>query len=63
MVAARFPDGKDDTRLTLIRMDLSDAAIWLTEGGLVHMAFEIAKANISKSEPDLGDRANVTFRH
>jgi general stress protein 26 len=63
MVAAWFPEGKDDPRLTLIRMDLSDAAVWLTEGGLVHMAFEIAKANISKSEPDLGDRANVTFRH
>jgi general stress protein 26 len=61
MVAAWFPEGKDDTRLTLIRMDLSDAAVWLTEGGLIKMAFEIAKANISKSEPHLGDQANLRF--
>jgi hypothetical protein len=63
MVSAWFPEGKDDPRLTLIRMDLSDAAVWLTEAGPVRMAFEIAKANINKSEPDLGDRANINFRH
>jgi general stress protein 26 len=61
MVAAWFPEGKDDPRLTLIRMDLSDAAVWLTEGGLIKMAFEIAKANITKTEPDLGDHATVRF--
>jgi general stress protein 26 len=63
MVAAWFPEGRADARLTLIRMDLSDAAVWLTEAGPVRMAFEIAKANINKTQPDLGDRANVDFRH
>ena len=61
MVAAWFPEGKDDPSLTLIRMDVADASVWLTEGGLIKMAFEIAKANIGKTEPHLGDRANLTF--
>ena len=61
VVAAWYPDGKDDPRLTLMRMRLDDAQIWISEAGPVRFAFEIAKANMTKEQPDLGDRANIQF--
>ncbi|MBA4001389.1 pyridoxamine 5'-phosphate oxidase family protein [Brevundimonas sp.] len=61
VVAAWYPDGKDDPRLTLMRMQLDDAQIWISEAGPVRFAFEIAKANMTKEQPDLGDRANIQF--
>ena len=60
-VAAWYPDGKDDPHLTLLRLDLDSAAVWLHEAGPVRFAFEIARANMTGREPNLGDRANVQF--
>jgi general stress protein 26 len=61
VVAAWYPDGKDDPHLILLRLEPDDAAVWLSEGGPVKFAFEIAKANLSKSTPDLGSRESVKF--
>jgi general stress protein 26 len=61
VVAAWYPDGKDDPHLTLLRMDLEDAAVWLSEAGPVRFAFEIARANLTGRKPDLGGRAEVKF--
>jgi general stress protein 26 len=61
VVAAWYPEGKDDPRLTLLRLDCRDAAIWLSEAGPVKFAYEIARANMSDKEPDLGGRANVNL--
>jgi len=60
-VAAWYPDGKDDAMLTLLRLDVSEAAVWITEGGLLKYAFEVAKANASKSTPDVGERRDLNF--
>ena len=61
VVAAWYPDGKDDPRLTLLRMRLDDAQVWLSQAGPVRFAFEIAKANMTKDQPDLGGRADIQF--
>lgn len=60
-VAAWYPDGKDDPALTLLRLDLTDAAVWITEGGPLKYAFEVAKANASNTTPDVGERRDVNF--
>jgi general stress protein 26 len=60
-VAAWYPEGKDDPSLTLLRLDLTEAAVWVTEGGLVKYAIEVAKANVSKSTPDVGERRDLNF--
>ena len=62
VVAAWYPDGKDDPRLTLLRLDASDAQVWLSEQGPLKFAFEIAKANLAGKEPDVGSRAALDLR-
>ena len=61
VVAAWYPEGKDDPRLTLLRMRLDDAQMWLSQAGPVRFAFEIAKANMTRDQPDLGGRADIRF--
>jgi len=61
MVAAWYPQGKDDPHLTLLRFTPDNAAVWLSEGGPVKFAFEIAKANLTHTTPDLGSRASLNF--
>jgi general stress protein 26 len=60
-VAAWYPEGKDDPTLVLLRLDITEAAVWITEGGPIKYAFEVAKANASKTTPDVGERRDVNF--
>lgn len=60
-VAAWYPQGKGDPSLILLRLDVSEAAVWITEGGLLKYAFEVAKANASKTTPDVGERRDLNF--
>jgi general stress protein 26 len=59
MVAAWFPDGKDDPSLTLLCLDCSDAQLWISQGGALKYLFETAKANLTHTTPDVGGRANL----
>lgn len=61
MVAAWYPEGKNDLRLTLIRFDLEDAQVWLTEKGLIGTAAEVVRANVAHQTPDLGARVSLRF--
>lgn len=60
-VAAWYPEGKDDPAMVLLRLDVSTAAVWITEGGLLKYAFEVAKANAAKTTPDVGERRDLNF--
>ncbi|HYE41782.1 MAG TPA: pyridoxamine 5'-phosphate oxidase family protein [Caulobacteraceae bacterium] len=62
VVAAWYPEGKDDPHLTLLCFDLEDARLWLNDKGPVMFMYEVAKANLTKSFPDSGERADVTFQ-
>lgn len=60
-LAAWYPEGKDDPRLTLLRFDARDAEVWISEAGPIRYAFEIARANATHSPPEVGGRANLNF--
>lgn len=59
ILAAWYPEGKTDPHLTLLRFEADDGRIWVSDGGLVKFAYEIAKANLTKTLPDAGDVADV----
>lgn len=58
VVAAWYPEGKDDPQLTMLCFDADDARVWLSDGP-VKFFYEIAKANATKTTPDVGKRANL----
>ncbi|MFN3524230.1 MAG: pyridoxamine 5'-phosphate oxidase family protein [Phenylobacterium sp.] len=62
VVSAWYPEGKDDPHLTMLRMRVADAEVWLREAGPVRFAWEIAKANARREMPDLGERAHLRFQ-
>ncbi|WP_309628566.1 pyridoxamine 5'-phosphate oxidase family protein [Brevundimonas sp.] len=61
IVAAWYPDGKDDPHLTLIRFDGDDGRVWLSKKGPAGFFFEIAKANLTKTMPNVGGVADVSL--
>jgi general stress protein 26 len=61
IVAAWYPDGKDDPHLTLIRFDGGDGRVWVSKTGAAGCVFEIAKANLTRTLPNVGGAADVTL--
>jgi len=62
VLAAWYPGGKDDPNLTILRFDADDGRVWVSKGGLIKFAFEIAKANLTKTIPDAGGVADVNLQ-
>lgn len=61
IVAAWYPDGKDDQHLTLIKFDGDDGRVWVSKKGAVGFFFEVAKANLTKTMPNVGGVADVSL--
>jgi len=61
VVAAWYPDGKDDPHLTLLRFDGGDGRVWLSKKGPVGFFYEITKANLTKTTPDTGGATDVNL--
>ncbi|CAN7342180.1 pyridoxamine 5'-phosphate oxidase family protein [Brevundimonas sp. LjRoot202] len=59
VVAAWYPEGKDDPHLTLLRFDADDGRIWVSKQGPVRFFYEIAKARLTKTLPDEGAVTDV----
>lgn len=59
VVAAWYPNGKADPHLTMFRLDCRDAQMWLSEGGPVKFAWEIARANMTGRTPDVGESVSL----
>ena len=59
IVAAWYPDGKDDPHLTLIKFDGDEGRVWVSKKGAAGFFFEIAKANLTKTMPKVGGVADV----
>jgi len=59
VVAAWRPEGKADPQLTMLCLDVSDAQVWISEGGPIRFAREIAKANATGKLPDVGDSRRI----
>ncbi len=61
ITGAWFPQGKDDPDLTLLKFVPNDAQVWASHAGPVRFAWEIAKANATKQEPDVGTVAHLNL--
>jgi general stress protein 26 len=57
VVAAWYPEGQNDPRLTMLRFDVSDAQVWLSETNPLAFGIQIVKANMTGKEPDVGESA------
>ncbi|MBW8304801.1 MAG: pyridoxamine 5'-phosphate oxidase family protein [Brevundimonas sp.] len=62
VLAAWYPEGKDDRMLTILRFDADDGRVWVSEGVFFKFAYEIAKANATKTMPDAGGVADVNLQ-
>jgi len=58
---AWYPEGKADPELTMLKFTPSTAAIWASTSSTLKFGWEIAKANLTDSEPDVGYTTKVTF--
>ena len=62
VAAAWFEGGKDDPNLTMLRLDLVDAAVWGFSDGLLKFGMEILRANMDPLRtPDLGTHRIIRF--
>lgn len=61
VIAAWYEGGKDDPGLVMLRMPLTDAAIWASTDNSAAFAWEIAKANVTDSLPDVGVHRELKF--
>ncbi|PWE29482.1 pyridoxamine 5'-phosphate oxidase family protein [Pararhodobacter marinus] len=62
VAGAWFQGGKDDPKLTMLRFDLVDAALWGSTDSKVKFGFEILKANMDEDKtPDVGAHTILRF--
>lgn len=61
-VTAAWFNGKDDPKLTLVKMALEDGVAWGSVG-TVKFGWEVLKANMSEKDPDVGARKHFSFVH
>ncbi|MEL6299574.1 MAG: pyridoxamine 5'-phosphate oxidase family protein [Pseudomonadota bacterium] len=54
-------DGKDDPELLLLQFTPLDAAVWASTSSSVVFGWEVLKANIANTEPDVSAEAHIKF--
>lgn len=54
-VAAWFPDGKDDPELGMLQVTVRKAEYWDNDKSKMVQLFEIAKANLTGTTPNMGE--------
>lgn len=59
MAEAWFENGRDDPSVALLRVDAQTAEYWSSDKPAVARVFEIAKAIVTKSTPDVGENRTV----
>jgi hypothetical protein len=45
----------------MLSLQPRDAEVWVTQGGPVRYAWEIAKANVTHETPDVGGRTHLNL--
>jgi general stress protein 26 len=63
VVAAWYPEGQNDPRLTMLCFEVHDAQVWLSETNPLAFGFQIVKANMTGREPDVGESRPVNLDH
>ncbi|MHB0777239.1 pyridoxamine 5'-phosphate oxidase family protein [Halomonas sp. WWR20] len=54
-VAAWFPEGKDDPDVALLEIRVEFGEHWRAKESKTYQLYEIAKANLTKGQPDMGE--------
>lgn len=54
-VAAWFPEGKEDPDVTLLEIKIQFGEHWKAKESKAFQLYEITKANVKKSTPDMGE--------
>lgn len=63
VVAAWYEGGKEDPELTMLQLKLDDASIWASPKSALRFGWEVAKANLTGREPDLGIHTHLSLPH
>ena len=63
MVSAWYEGGKDDPKLTMLQLRVAKAAIWASSNSTIRFGWEMAKANLTGKEPDVGVFTELTLPH
>lgn len=61
VIDAWFEDGKNDPDLTMLALRMKDAKIWASTDSKLKFGWEIAKANVSHDEPEVGVTREIGF--
>ena len=62
VAGAWFHGGKDDPKVTLLRLSLLDGELWASTSSAMKFGFEIARANVVEdAEPDIGTHRVIRF--
>ena len=61
MVEAWFENGREDPTVALLRVDTTSAEFWAIDKPGIVRAFEIAKALVTKTAPDVGENRTVSL--
>lgn len=61
VVEAWFEGGKDDPALIMLALKMADAKIWASTDSTLKFGWEIAKANMTDDEPDVGVTQQIRF--
>jgi general stress protein 26 len=61
VVEAWFDGGKDDPELTMLALKLDQGHIWASTDSTLKFGWQIAKANLTDSEPEVGVTRQITF--
>ena len=60
MAAMWFDDGREDDDVRLLAFRPTAGEIWATDGAAGFL-YEVAKANLTDDQPDVGDHGRVSF--
>jgi len=61
MVEAWFENGREDPTVALLRVDARSAEFWAIDKPGIVRAFEVAKALVTKTTPDVGENKTVSL--
>lgn len=59
IVASWYPGGKSDPKMLMLKFEIKDAALWASSGNPLKFLYETAKANVTDTMPDVGERAHI----
>lgn len=62
MASMWFDGGKDDAEVTLLKMPLDEAAVWINEAGTLRFGIEMVRGATSEHDPEVGEHGIVDLR-